>query len=51
MAGARIWVLREGRPVAVPVTSGLSDGRHTEISGEGLSAGLQVILRQVVPPA
>ena len=49
--GARIWVLREGRAEAVPVTSGLSDGRHTEISGEGLSAGLLVILRQVVPPA
>jgi HlyD family secretion protein len=42
----QVWVLREGRPVAVPVTVGISDGRYTEISGEGISEGLPVIVEQ-----
>jgi HlyD family secretion protein len=33
---AKLWVLRDGQPVAVPVTVG-SDGRMTEVSGEGLA--------------
>ncbi|TDU81108.1 HlyD family secretion protein [Prosthecobacter fusiformis] len=42
---SQIWVLRDGQPVAVPVTVGLSDGRFTEISGEELSEGMAVITR------
>ncbi len=30
----RIWVLRDGAPVAVPVEVGASDGTHTAVSGE-----------------
>jgi HlyD family secretion protein len=46
-SGARqIWVLRHGQAVALPVTAGISDGRSTEISGEGLSEGLAVITDQ-----
>jgi HlyD family secretion protein len=44
-APGRIWVLEEGKPVAKIVTVGLSDGRNTEISGAGVSEGLQVIIR------
>ena len=43
--GARIWVLRDGRAVPIPVHPGLSDGRNTEVSGAGLTEGLPVILR------
>ena len=42
----RVWVLRDGDPVAVEVTTGLSDGRYTEVvgaMGEGIEAGVQVI--------
>lgn len=46
---ARIWVLRDGKPESIPVKTGLSDGRHTEVSGEGLSEGLPVILRAITP--
>jgi len=42
---SRIWILRGGKPVALPVQVGLSDGRRTMISGEGLEEGLPVILR------
>jgi len=46
-AGERqIWVLREGQAEPLSVTSGISDGRHTEVSGVGLQAGLAVITGQ-----
>lgn len=40
----RLWILREGKPVALPVRTGLTDGRVTEITGEGVSDGLPVII-------
>ena len=39
----QLWVLREGQPVAVTVTIGVSDGRMTEVVGGELSAGDAVI--------
>lgn len=39
----QLWVLRDGQPVAVPATIGSSDGRMTEVSGEGLEVGTPVI--------
>ncbi|MBP1635814.1 MAG: efflux pump, family, rane fusion protein [Acidobacteria bacterium] len=41
--GHRVWVLRNGQPAAIGVAVGPTDGQHTEVSGEGLSEGLQVI--------
>jgi HlyD family secretion protein len=48
-AGARsteqnVYVLRNGEPVAVPVTVGASDGRNTEITRGDLAAGASVIV-------
>lgn len=42
--GARIWVLKDGQPVEIPVTVGITDGNDTEISGEGLSEDMKVIV-------
>ena len=42
---ARIWILRDGAPVPLDVKTGLNEGRRTEISGEGVSEGLAVIVR------
>jgi HlyD family secretion protein len=39
-----VWVLRDGTPVAVGVTPGLSDGRRTEIGGSALHEGDAVIV-------
>ena len=39
----QIWVLRDGRPVAVSVVSGLSDDNFTEIAAGDLHSGDQVI--------
>jgi HlyD family secretion protein len=42
--GPRIWTLKDGEPVEVLVKTGLTDGRVTEVSGEGLTEELEVIV-------
>ena len=42
-AARQIWVLRDGQPVAMSVIIGSSDGRMTEVTGEGLAPGLPII--------
>jgi HlyD family secretion protein len=39
----RVWVLRDGHPVPVPVQVGATDGSLTEVSSPGLEPGMQVI--------
>jgi HlyD family secretion protein len=43
----QVWVLREGAPVAIAVTPGLSDGRRTEVESADLREGDAVITDQV----
>jgi HlyD family secretion protein len=45
-AAKQVWVLRDGAPVAVSVTPGISDGRMTEITGGDLLEGMAVITDQ-----
>lgn len=45
----RIWILRDGKPVPLVVKTGLTDGRYTEVSGEGVTEGLHVITRASRP--
>ncbi len=42
----QIWVLEQNQPKALSVQTGLSDGRVTEVQGEGLREGLAVIVEQ-----
>ncbi|MDG4554424.1 MAG: efflux RND transporter periplasmic adaptor subunit [Candidatus Competibacter sp.] len=42
-AAQRVWVLRDGQPMAIPVTVGQSDSRMTEVTGADLAAGIPVI--------
>jgi HlyD family secretion protein len=42
----QVWVLRDGVPVAMNVTPGISDGRMTEITGGDLADGMTVITDQ-----
>ncbi len=48
----KLWVLQDGKPVSLPVKTGITDGRQTEVTGEGVSEGLQVIIsaRAATPP-
>jgi len=40
----RVWVLRDGQPVAVPVTVGSTDGRMTEVVGGDVPPGAAVVV-------
>jgi len=41
----RIWVLdANGQPKAIVVKAGITDGQFTEVSGEGVTEGLQVLV-------
>jgi HlyD family secretion protein len=39
-----VYVLKDGAPVAVSVETGASDGQRTELKGESLAPGTQVVL-------
>lgn len=39
----QVWVLRNGTPVAVPVTAGLTDGAWTAVTAGDIQAGDQII--------
>jgi HlyD family secretion protein len=45
----RVWVLQGGEPVAVALTTGVTDGRFTEVLGGELSAGAEVITEALAP--
>ena len=41
----RVWILGpDGKPKAVVVKVGITDGQATEISGEGIGEGMQVLV-------
>ncbi|MBB6562838.1 HlyD family secretion protein [Acidovorax soli] len=42
----QVWVLKDGAPQAMKVRVGISDGRMTEVVGEGLTPGMAVITDQ-----
>lgn len=49
LAGAaehRVWILRDGQPQPVTITTGISDGRSTEVLAGALQPGMAVITEQ-----
>jgi HlyD family secretion protein len=44
-----VWLLRDGLPVPLAVTTGISDGRRTEILVGDLSPGTAVITGSLEP--
>jgi HlyD family secretion protein len=40
----RVWILKDGAPVAVPVTTGLASGSFTEVASGALKPGDQVVV-------
>lgn len=50
--GALLWVLDENhKPRPLHIMTGLSDGQQTQVTGEGLAVGLEVIAGQITPEA
>ena len=39
----QIWALVDGKPLAIPVTVGVTDGRFTEVTGGDIREGMQAI--------
>jgi HlyD family secretion protein len=46
----QVWALVDGKPLAIPVTIGVTDGRFTEITGGDLKEGMQAITDNTSPP-
>jgi HlyD family secretion protein len=44
----QVWILQNNQPVAVSVTTGISNGSQTEVTGD-LKPGMQVITESIVP--
>lgn len=40
----RVWVLENGKPKAVVVKAGITDGQFTEVSGDNLQEGLSILV-------
>jgi HlyD family secretion protein len=40
----RVWIIKDGEPSEIKVTPGITDGRVTEITGEGLAVGTPLII-------
>ncbi|MBI4756195.1 MAG: efflux RND transporter periplasmic adaptor subunit [Betaproteobacteria bacterium] len=40
----RVWVLRDAQPVEIPVKTGASDGRMTEIRGGDVEPGMELVV-------
>lgn len=45
----RLWVLKDGKPVPLPVKIGVTDGKNTEVSGEGVTEGMEVVVSARYP--
>lgn len=45
----KVWVLKNGKPESLPVKLGITDGKNTEVSGEGIREGLEVIVSARYP--
>jgi HlyD family secretion protein len=48
---AQVWMLRDGKPAAVPVEVGLDDDSFVEIMGESVKPGEQIIVAEQRPAA
>ena len=46
VAAKQVWILKDGQAALVAVKPGISDGRMTEVSGDGLQEGAAVITDQ-----
>jgi len=42
--GPHVWILQDGKPKAMRLVPGSTDGERTEVSGEGVTEGLEVIV-------
>jgi hypothetical protein len=39
-----VWQVSNGQLTGIPVTTGLTDGQQTVVQGQGISAGMQIVI-------
>jgi HlyD family secretion protein len=44
---AQVWVLHDGKPLAIPVMTGLRDNAYAEVTGGDLKPGEEVIVNEI----
>jgi len=44
ITGPQVWTLVDGKVVGISVKTGLTDGRFTEVTGDGLTEGIPIII-------
>ena len=49
-AGARVWVLRGQQPTPVPVKTGLTNGKLTEILSGAIAPGVPLVVETLRTP-
>lgn len=49
--GPSVWTLKDGKPVEIPVQTGLTDGRFTEATGTDLLPGIPIIISAKPAPS
>ncbi len=40
----KVWIMENGKPKSITVKAGLTDGQFTEVSGEGLQEGMEILV-------
>ena len=45
--GLAVWILEQGKPKRVPITTGISDGSYTELVSGGISEGQELIVESL----
>ena len=45
----RLWILKDGAPAPLKVTTGATNGRYTEVLGGELAPGMLVITETAAP--
>ena len=48
--GAGVWILEEGKPKRVPISTGMSDGNYTELVSGGIKEGQELIVESLTKP-
>lgn len=48
MKPGTVWILKNGQPLMVAATTGLTDGTMTEVQGDGIADGTEVIVGEQV---
>jgi len=50
LKGPGVWILKEGKPKHIPISTGISDGNYTELVSGGIKEGQELIVESLTKP-